>query len=69
MVDARRCCASELWVKSTYSQSEAACVEVAMLGLETGIRDSKNPEAGHLMFGDTEWAAFLQAVKNSEVAP
>jgi len=56
------------WKKSTHSGSQGDCVEVAALPGRSAVRDSKNPGTGHLVFGGTEWAAFLQAVKGSEVA-
>ncbi|MFW5420226.1 DUF397 domain-containing protein [Nocardiopsis sp. CNT-189] len=59
---------SEGWRKSTYSQNRGACVEVADLPGRSAVRDSVNPEAGHLVFGGTEWASFLRTLKNSEAA-
>lgn len=51
------------WYKSTYSSADAACVEVAALTDGVGVRDSKNPEAGHLEATPTQWAAFLEGVR------
>ncbi|WP_246335295.1 DUF397 domain-containing protein [Spinactinospora alkalitolerans] len=31
------------------------------------MRDSKNPEAGHLSLAAPEWSAFLTAVKRGEL--
>ncbi|WP_280233799.1 DUF397 domain-containing protein [Nocardia cyriacigeorgica] len=47
------------WFKSRHSDAERDCVEVAFLnsGL-VGLRDSKNPGSGALVFGPGEWDAF-----------
>lgn len=55
------------WRKSTRSNDEGACVEVAMLG--TGgalVRDSKNPAGSVLEFSAREWAAFTAGVRDGE---
>ena len=36
------------WRKSSYSAYESACVELAHTAASGAIRDSKNPEGGHL---------------------
>jgi hypothetical protein len=36
------------WHKSSYSGDEGSCVELAHTVTSGAIRDSKNPEAGHL---------------------
>lgn len=52
------------WFKSSYSAQQGDCVEVAFLPSgETGVRDSKNPGAGHLSFSATAWSAFLAGLK------
>ena len=28
-----------------------------------GVRDSKNPEGGHLVFGDSAWRAFAGGLR------
>ncbi|MGX1809439.1 DUF397 domain-containing protein [Nocardia sp. NPDC055321] len=58
------------WFKSTYSESGGQCVEVAFLAPDAvGVRDSKNPAAGALVFSSAQWAAFTSAVSNSGFAP
>ncbi len=51
------------WFKSSHSQGNAACVEVAWLpnGL-AAVRDSKNPTAPALVFTAAEWTAFISAL-------
>ncbi|MBF6325588.1 DUF397 domain-containing protein [Nocardia cyriacigeorgica] len=51
------------WFKSRYSDATKDCVEVAFLdaGL-VGVRDSKNPSGGALVFGSGEWEAFTAGV-------
>jgi hypothetical protein len=54
----------QAWIKSSYSGSEANCVEVAHG--EPGIvavRDSKDPDGPVLRFGAAEWTAFTSGVK------
>ena len=36
------------WRKSSYSGNESNCVELAHTAMSGAIRDSKNPEDGHL---------------------
>ncbi len=55
-----------LWWKSTYSNSMAACVEVANLDRGRAVRDSKDPTGAHLTFSGTEWAAFTAGVRAGE---
>ena len=50
--------------KSSYSQSEAACVEVADLTGRIGMRDTQNRELGALFFGTDEWQAFLGTARD-----
>ena len=45
--------------KSSYSGHGQNCVEVADLPCGAALRDSKNPERGHLPFPASEWDAFL----------
>ncbi|MER6813757.1 DUF397 domain-containing protein [Spirillospora sp. NPDC000708] len=48
------------WRKSSYSGGdEGECVEVADLNGHVGVRDSKNPDAGHLTLTRRDFAALL----------
>ncbi|HLU98795.1 MAG TPA: DUF397 domain-containing protein [Thermobifida alba] len=50
--------------KSTYSNRNQDCVEVADLNGGAGaIRDTKRREDGHLAFPAAEWRAFMTEVK------
>ncbi|MFE3797231.1 DUF397 domain-containing protein [Nocardia tengchongensis] len=55
------------WFKSTYSQAQGECVEVAFLDSgRVGVRDSKNPTGPALTFTPGEWDAFTLGVKDGE---
>ncbi|MFW5420227.1 DUF397 domain-containing protein [Nocardiopsis sp. CNT-189] len=51
------------WKKSSYSGSQGECVEVAVLSDQMAVRDSKNLDSGHLVFGGAEWSTFLRTLK------
>ena len=52
------------WRKSTRSNSQAACVEVAdNLSGVVGVRDSKDPTGPALTFGPAAWRAFVAEVR------
>lgn len=62
--------AAPRWFKSSYSETSGQCVEVAFLAPDAvGVRDSKNPSAGALVFSSAQWAAFTSALGNSGFAP
>ncbi|NEC85241.1 DUF397 domain-containing protein [Streptomyces sp. SID12501] len=53
--------------KSSYSQAEGACIEVAVTTRDgRAIRDSKNTTGPILFVDRTEWSAFLVAAKDGE---
>ncbi|MFE6305067.1 DUF397 domain-containing protein [Nocardiopsis sp. NPDC057823] len=50
--------------KSSYSgPTTQDCVEVADTPGANAVRDSQNPEQGHLLFPSSEWSAFLADVR------
>jgi len=50
------------WHKSSHSGGNSDCVEVAHAHTAVGIRDSKNPGAGHLSVPRSAWVAFIAIV-------
>jgi hypothetical protein len=56
----------DVWVKSTRSGNNGACVEVCDRQHEIAVRDSKNPNGPALVFTPAEWDAFISGVKDGE---
>ena len=54
------------WRKSSYSGSGNNCVEVASMAAAVAVRDSKDPDGGHLIFGAGDWEAFIGSIKRGE---
>lgn len=52
-------CVEVGWRTSSFSASDANCVEVAFREPTAGIRDSKQPEAGHLTLPAPAYRTFL----------
>lgn len=55
--------AGSAWRKSTYSQQDGACVEVAgnLQGI-VAVRDSKDPAGPALVFSRPEFAGFIRCL-------
>ena len=51
------------WRKSSRSNGNGACLEVAAMATEVGVRDSKNVDAGHLVVPRASWTRFLDGLK------
>jgi uncharacterized protein DUF397 len=49
------------WRKSSYSDGQANCVEVAAAGL-VAVRDSKSPDGTRLTFASDAWQQFIERV-------
>jgi hypothetical protein len=54
------------WRKSSYSNSQGNCVEVAFVKSHIAVRDSKNLQAAPLVFTPDEWKAFLNGAIDGE---
>ncbi len=54
-----------LWRKSSYSGSQAECVEVAHTTNVVLVRDTKNREGAALGFSATAWRAFTGGLKQA----
>lgn len=53
-----------VWRKSSRSTTQGGeCVEVAALSHVIGVRDSKNPDGGHLTLAPGQFAALLRRLK------
>jgi hypothetical protein len=53
------------WHKSSYC-SHDTCVEVARLGSQILLRDSKAKDGPMLAFRQAEWADFVEGVRRGE---
>lgn len=54
------------WRKSSRSNPQPDCVELAEVNGVIGVRDSKVPDRAMLQFSKSEMAAFIAAVKDGE---
>ncbi|WP_242884262.1 DUF397 domain-containing protein [Actinomadura litoris] len=53
------------WRKSTYSGgvSDEACVELGRLSSGVGVRDSKDPEGGHIGLSIADFSMLVDELK------
>ena len=58
--------AAAVWRKSSRSNGQGQCVEVARLDQAIAVRDSKDPSGPALTFTPAEWAAFIAGAKDGE---
>lgn len=56
------------WRKSSASDRDD-CVEVAIAGRMTIIRDSKDPQGGYLLISSREWGMFVLGVRKRAPKP
>ncbi len=54
------------WRKSSYSNVQGACCEVADLDGGRAVRDSKDPAGPALTFTAAQWVAFTAGVRAGE---
>jgi hypothetical protein len=54
---------SAQWLKSSFSDHNGSCVEVALMGTAVGIRDSKDTDSPHLTVAAVGWGAFLAGLR------
>ncbi|MEU6038842.1 DUF397 domain-containing protein [Actinomadura sp. NPDC047616] len=57
------------WRKSSYSGTQGDCVELATLyeGAGIGVRDSKNPAAGHLELAPAVARELVRRIKAGDL--
>lgn len=58
---------SAVWQKSSFSDHNGSCVEVALTGTAVGIRDSKNVGAGHLAVAPGGWTTFVTTLRGDRL--
>jgi hypothetical protein len=54
------------WQRSTYC-ANSSCVEVALLGGQVAVRDSKDREGPVLLFTREEWMTFVKRTRDGVV--
>ncbi|MCX3059038.1 DUF397 domain-containing protein [Streptomyces beihaiensis] len=59
--------ATPMWIKSSYSAGNGACVELKSPAAHSvAVRDSKDPHGPTLAFDPTTWSAFVAEVGRDE---
>jgi hypothetical protein len=58
--------AGAVWHKSSRSNGQGQCVEVARIDQAVAVRDSKDPAGPVLTFTSAEWVAFISGAKDGE---
>ncbi|MET9023421.1 DUF397 domain-containing protein [Actinopolymorpha sp. NPDC004070] len=54
------------WRKASASVGMSNCVEVADLGAQLAVRDSKDRQGPKLVFGAGAWSSFVGGAKKGE---
>jgi hypothetical protein len=54
------------WFKSSRSNGQDNCVEVATLDRAVALRDSKNPHGPKLIIDAASWRTFTNRIKTGE---
>lgn len=60
---ANNCVEVASWRKSSFSGAGKDCVEVADSASGMFVRDSKQPDLGHLTFASEGWSTFVTSLK------
>ncbi|WP_262402324.1 DUF397 domain-containing protein [Actinomadura sp. CNU-125] len=55
------------WRKSSHSGTQGDCVEVAHLEAQVGVRDSKDPEGGHLVLDRAAARTLVRRAKAGDL--
>jgi Domain of unknown function (DUF397) len=57
------------WRKSSRSAAATNCIEVAMGEKTIGVRDSRNPDKGILIFSPHQWKRLIKTVAHGRLGP